>query len=153
MLNGKQLLHTNVPQKCLFTLRMIRGYINVWMNMVVLLLKFSWSQYKDTHNTSRIFFIEFREWLCPHFYHRVTDWWQYEPGRQKQGFLNGAKFSRKLCVLKTFLFQKDNYSFCEFWNFPVCYWRPLGKLSSLRPAIGVWTRILLMQNVTQPLTP
>ena len=140
MLNGKQLLNKtdtqNFPQKCLFTLRMITGFINVWMNMVVLLPKFSWSQYKDTHNTSRIFFIEFREW-------------QYEPGRQKQGFLKGAKFSRKwLSVLKAFLFQKENYSFCEFWNFPICYWLPLGKLSSLRPASGVWTRILLMQNVT-----
>ena len=122
MLNGKQLLNKtdtqNFPQKCLFTLRMIAGFINVWMNMVVLLPKFSWSQYKDTHNTSRIFFIEFREW-------------QYEPGRQKQGFLKGAKFSRKwLSVLKAFLFQKENYSLsfgisqfatdCPWENFLVC---------------------------------
>ena len=68
--------------------------------MVVLLPKVSWSQYKagmnwKTVNTFRIFRIEFREWLCPYFYPRVTDWYQYEPGRQKQEFLDGAKFSIK----------------------------------------------------------
>ena len=104
MLNGKQLLNKtvteNFPQKCLFTLRMIRVFINVWMNMVVLLPKFSWSRYKvgmnwKIVNTSRIFLIEFREWTCLHFYHRVTDWWPCEPGQQKRGFLDGAKFSIK----------------------------------------------------------
>ena len=83
MLNGKQLLNKtdkqNFPQKCLFTLRMTRVFINVWMNMVVLLLNFSWSRYKVGMNwktviTSRSFRIEFREWLCPHFYPRLTDW-------------------------------------------------------------------------------
>ena len=74
MLNGKQLLNKtdtqNVPKKCLVTLRMTRVFINVWMNMVVLLLKFSWSWYKlamnwKTVNTYRTFRIEFKEWLCP----------------------------------------------------------------------------------------
>ena len=50
MLNGKQLLNKidvqNFPQKCLFTLKMIRVFIHVWLNLVVLLPKFSWSQYK-----------------------------------------------------------------------------------------------------------
>ena len=61
----------NFPQKCLFTLRMTGVFINVWMNMVVLLRKFSWSWYKvgmnwRTSNTSRTFCIEFRERLFAH---------------------------------------------------------------------------------------
>ena len=108
-------------------------------------IKFSWLWYKVGINwktiiTSRIFCIEFREWLCPHFYHKVTDWLQHEPGRWKE-FLDGARFSiKKLFALKT-LFQKDNYSSCGFCKFPICYWWLLGKLSSLHPAKGVWTRI------------
>ena len=46
-----------------------------------------------TVNTSMIFRTEFSERLRPHLYHRVTDSWQYEPGEQQQGFLDGAKFS------------------------------------------------------------
>ena len=71
-----------------------------------------WWRYKvginwKTVNTSRTFCIQFREWFCPHFYHRVTDWWQYEPGWQKWGFLDGSKFPIKyLYALKTFMFFK-----------------------------------------------
>ena len=107
MLNGKQLFNKtdvqNFPPKCLFTLKMIRVFIHVWLNPVVLLPKFSWSQYKgrpeslipETVNTFRMFRIEFREWLCPHFYCRVTDWWQYQLGWRKQGSLDGAEFFMK----------------------------------------------------------
>ena len=104
VLNGTQLLNKidtqNFHQKCLFILRIISVFINVLMNMVALLPIFSWLRYEvclnwKTLNTSRIFCVEFREWLFPHFYHRVTDRWQYEPGWQNPGFLDGAKFSIK----------------------------------------------------------
>ena len=62
--------------------------------------------------------------------------------------LDGAKSSIKwLLAFKTFLFQKGNYSSRGFWNFPIWYWWPQGKLSSLHPASGVWTGILLIQFI------
>ena len=57
MLNGRQLLNKTdtqiFPQKCLFTLRMIGVFINVWMNMVLLLPKFmitmqGWHEMKNS---------------------------------------------------------------------------------------------------------
>ena len=154
MVNRTQLLNKidtqNFPKKLLFILRIISVFINVSMNMVALLPIFSWLRYEvglnwKTVNTSRIFCIEFREWIFPHFYHRVTDRRQDEPGWKNPGFLDGAKFSIKyLSALKTFLLQKGNYSSYEFWNFPICYWRHLGILCSDR---GVWTGIHRIQNV------
>ena len=69
----------NFPWKFLLTPRRIRAFKNAWLHLVALLLNFSWSRYKvnmmgKTVNTSRIFCIEFREWLCSHFCHRVIDW-------------------------------------------------------------------------------
>ena len=57
------------PWKFLFTRSRIRAFKNAWLHLVALLLNFSWSRYKvnmmgKTVNTSRIFCIEFREWLC-----------------------------------------------------------------------------------------
>ena len=48
-----------------------------------------------------------------------------------------------ICIKSFFFLKKENYSSCEFWNFPH---GPQGKLSSLRPASGAWTRILLIQK-------
>ena len=90
----------NFPKKCLFTLRMIT---RVGMNGKIV-------------NTSRIFCIEFREWLDPWFCHRVIDWCQYGAGWQKHGFPNSAKFPMKwLSTLKTFLFQKSRLLFKSWW--------------------------------------
>ena len=123
MLNGKQLLNKtdkqNFPQKCLFTLRMTRVFINVWMNMMVLLPKFSWSRYKvgmnwKTVNSSRIFCIKFRSDFA----------YIFTPGSLTNSSWTWAaetRFSwwfqifRKIIIcIKNAFISKDNYSSCEF---------------------------------------
>ena len=55
MLNEKQLLYKtdvqNFSKKGLFTRRMKRVFISVWLNLLVLLPKFSWSWFKGPHES------------------------------------------------------------------------------------------------------
>ena len=125
------------------------------MKMVVLLPKFSWSWYKvgmnwKTVNTSRIFHIEFvLRVTLPTFSpqgHWLIAVWTWAAETRVSGWCQN--FHKIIICIKNFLFQKDNCSSCEFWNFPIRYWQPLGKLSSLHPASGIWAGIILIWNVT-----
>ena len=51
------------------------------------------------------------------------------------------------CIKILFISKIKLFSY-EFWNSSICYWQPLRKLSSLHPASGISTKILLIQNVT-----
>ena len=150
----ENLLNKSDTKKCLSTLRMKRVFINVWMNKMVLLLKVSWSGYKvgmnwKTVNPFRTFRIEFREWLCPFLPqgHWLIAIWTWLAGTRVSWW---CPIFHEIACIKKKLFQKDNYFSCEFWNSPICYWQsqPVGKFSSLCPASGVWTGILLIWNVT-----
>ena len=63
---------SSLPQKSLFILSMVQALINSQLKLVVLLLDFSWSRYKDRQernnrqNLQNIFVLNL-EWLQPYF--------------------------------------------------------------------------------------
>ena len=103
ILNGKQLLNKSdipkfYPKMFVYSqddksfYKNLTEYGDTFTKMFMITIQ---GCHESENNTSRIFGIEFRGWLRSHFYHKVTDWWQHEPGRWKQEFLDGVKFSRK----------------------------------------------------------
>ena len=143
-----------LPQKCLFTLRMTRVFIKclneygrTFTELFMITIQ-GWNELKNSYYLQVIWywiqrvtlptFLPQAHWLIAigtwAAETRVCWWCQI--------------FHKIIICIKTFLCQKDNYSSCEFWNFPIRYWQPLEKLSSLCPASGVWTGILLIRNVT-----
>ena len=101
----------NFPQKYLFTLRTIWVFINVWLNLVVLFPNFSWSRWKgqlewksSRYLQNTLYWIQ--RVASPTFFHKITNWWQYEAGWRKNGFLNGTESSMKYLCIKNFFISK-----------------------------------------------
>ena len=76
-----------------------------------------WRELKN--NTSRRFCVEFREWLCPYFYHKVTDWWQHVPGHWKQRVSWWCQIFHKLIIcIKNFSISTRELFFLWILEFP-----------------------------------
>ena len=60
------------PEKFLFTFRMVKVFVNIWQNLVVLLPDISWSQYKGRHELKKSqkdnhFYKAWNEFPVPNF--------------------------------------------------------------------------------------
>lgn len=137
----------NFPQNaCLLSRWLEFEKMNEWLWWVVLLPNISWlcrgGKVWENSN-SRIFSIELIEWLRPHFYYRVTDWWQCGAGyfheiiiwiksfyfKKRQLFFKSLTWEFQFLILTHFR-KKHSAETCELWDFPICYWRPLGFQST-----------------------
>ena len=107
---------------------------------------------RKTVNTFRMFRIEFREWLLPHFYYKVTDWWQYQFGWRKQGFLDGAEFfMKKLTALKKIISKRQLFFQNLTWEFMFLILSRFGKKTlSLNLWVLEFPNILHMLHVIFP---
>ena len=90
----KQNWRTKFSTKMLW---MIRVFLNVWLNLEVLLPNLLWSQYKGRHEWKSSKYLQnISYWIQRETSSTflVTDWWQYGAGKQKHGFLTVSNFPR-----------------------------------------------------------
>ena len=158
MLNGKQLLNNtdiqNFPQKCLFILRMIGVFINVYKRIW-------WYFYQNFHDhDTRLVWIE--KQLIPPGYsilNSETDFAYILPqghwlmavwtwAAETRAFWWCQIFRKIIICIKNFFISKRQLFFLWVLEFPNLLLMTLGKLSVLCPESGLWTGILLIQNVT-----
>ena len=101
-------------QKFLLTLRMIRDFINAWLNLLELLPNFSWSQYRvdmngKTVNASRVFVLNSEG----DFAHTSTTFLSLADSNMELG--NRKRFSVPNFKLNNYLHQK-HFCFKKSWR-------------------------------------
>ena len=104
----------NFSQKFLLTLRMIRDFINAWLNLLELLPNFSWSQYRvdmngKTVNASRVFVLNSEG----DFAHTSTTFLSLADSNMELG--NRKRFSVPNFKLNNYLHQK-HFCFKKSWR-------------------------------------
>lgn len=126
----------NFPRKCLFTLRMIRNFINVWMNLVVLLSTAQGPASITKHSIPPEYFVLNSESGFTHFSTTgslTKDNTEY--GSENKDLLKVPNFPWNNCLdLKTFLIKKT-------WEYMFLLLRDFGKNH-----IPVKMTILHLQN-------